>query len=86
MSRKITGEELGGLLFGIHDHIWDDENSDQNTPTVYHEEDILELFRKIGLPEVVWGGFIRLKTFSLDPEERKKNEEEYKRENPNHAI
>ncbi len=77
---QITGRQLGGLLFGIHTHNEDD------TKTLYYEEDILLLLEKIGLPKVEWGDFIRLSTFSLDPEERTRNEKKFKEENPGHAI
>lgn len=46
--KQLTAEQLGGLLFSIHDHL----NEGQ---IIYHEEDIIKLFTKLGYPEPVWG-------------------------------
>lgn len=50
----ITGPELGALLFSIHDHVWDDEGF-TDYGIIYHEEDILKLLKKLGLPDPEWG-------------------------------
>ncbi len=55
-KEKITGEEIGGLLFNIHTHM-------DNGEIVYKEKDIIKLLTKLGLPEPIWGGNIDINKF-----------------------
>jgi len=49
----MTGEELGRKLFAIHSHA-EIENEENPNKIVYTEEDILQLLRELGFPEVEW--------------------------------
>jgi hypothetical protein len=62
---KITGKELGGLLFSIHHHIDEDglETGNQRARIVYFEEDVLKLLEALGLPKVEWGECIDVDQF-----------------------
>lgn len=60
MKTKITAEELGGLLFNIHEHIVHEDGTDD---VIYYEKDIIKLLVKLGLPKPVWGKSIELKNF-----------------------
>jgi hypothetical protein len=62
---KITGKELGGLLFSIHHHIDEDSNEtgNQRERIVYYEEDILKLLEALGLPKVEWGECLPIEEF-----------------------
>lgn len=48
---KITAEEIGGLLFNIHDHILHKNGTDD---IIYYEKDIIRLFVKLGSPKPIW--------------------------------
>lgn len=67
---KITGKELGGLLFGIHHHINEDgvETGNQRARIIYYEEDILKLLEALGLPKVEWGECIDVDEFKKNIE------------------
>lgn len=54
---KITGEELGGLLFNIHKHIGKDGK------IIYYEEDLLPILKAIGLPKPKWGDHLTITEF-----------------------
>lgn len=50
-KQKITAEELGKLLFNIHEHIVHDDGTDS---IIYYEKDIIKLLVKLGLPKPNW--------------------------------
>ena len=58
--------DLGGLLFSIHKHIGEyavldgemEEHVTNPDLIVYEEKDIVELLKKLGFPEPVWGKVI----------------------------
>lgn len=56
MENLVTGKQLGGLLFNIHEHGRGDK-------IVYYEEDLLPILKAIGLPEPEWGESISLQDF-----------------------
>ena len=53
----IIPEELGGLLFNIHQH---DEKTEK---IIYFEEDLLPILEAIGLPIPVWGKNLTLSEY-----------------------
>ncbi len=55
-KQKITGKELGSLLFNIHHHKEDGR-------IIYLEDDLLPLLKAIGLPEPIWGENMTLEQF-----------------------
>lgn len=78
----ISAEDLGGLLFGIHDHAGNfavlggemgDHVIDPNA-VIYREEDIISLLRALGFPEPVWGKIIKIEDYVMEVEKRKTTE------------
>lgn len=57
MGKGATGEEIGGLLFGIHEH------NERTGEIIYYEKDIIRLLVKLGHPKPVWGKSIELDKF-----------------------
>lgn len=51
-KEKITGKELGRLLFDIHEHIVHDDGTDE---IIYYEKNLIKLFVKLGLPKPLFG-------------------------------
>lgn len=51
MKPKITGKELGKLLYDIHAHI---EHKDGTDDIIYYEDDIIKLLVKLGLPKPIF--------------------------------
>lgn len=50
-KQKITGEELGQLLYDIHEHI---EHKDGSDDIIYYEKDLVKLLVKLGLPKPIF--------------------------------
>lgn len=55
--KKITGEELGALLFAIHDHHPETEE------IIYNKKDLFPILKAIGLPEPIFGKSMKLKEY-----------------------
>lgn len=66
--------DLGGLLFSIHKHVggyavFEGEMEDHVTDPdkiVYEEEDIIELLKKFGFPEPVWGKVVNMSDYGKE--------------------
>ncbi len=58
----VTAEEIGGLLFGIHEHI---EHKDGTDDIIYYEKDIIKLLVKLGFPKPKWGKSIEISKFKI---------------------
>lgn len=58
---QITGEQLGGLLFGIHQH--DDRRGGK---IFYYEKDLLKILKFAGLPAPEWGKSYTIKELKND--------------------
>ncbi len=63
VESKVTAEEIGGLLFGIHEHIVH-KNGKENI--IYYEKDIIRLLVKLGFPKPVWGKSIKISNFKIN--------------------
>jgi hypothetical protein len=48
-KKPITAEELGGLLFGVHCH------HHENEKIMYYEDDLLKIFKLLGVKKPKWG-------------------------------
>lgn len=57
MEKEATAAEIGGLLFGIHEH------HGKTGKIIYYEKDIIKLLVKLGHPKPVWGISIELDKF-----------------------
>ena len=57
---NVTPEDLGGLLFGIHNH------HPENEKVIYYEEDIINLLKLFKFPEPVWGKVIKLEDYGKE--------------------
>lgn len=68
MRTKITAEEMGGLLFNIHEHIVHEDGTDD---VIYYEKDIVRLLVKLGFPKPVWGKNIGINKFKKHGEKKK---------------
>lgn len=64
-KQKITGEELGQLLYNIHEHIVHKDGSDD---IIYYEKDLIKLFVKLGLPKPIFEEEIEAKKILSDDE------------------
>lgn len=51
-KETVTGEELGTMLFNIHEHI---VHKDETDDIIYYEKDIIKLFIKLGFPKPIFG-------------------------------
>lgn len=58
-KKKVTGEELGKLLFNIHEHI---VHKDETDDIIYYEKDIIKLFVKLGLPKPIFAEDVKVKS------------------------
>lgn len=65
MPIEVTAEELGGLLFSIHEH--GKVAGEKGNQIVYKESDIIKLLTKLGYPLPVWGKVIRIDEFNPVP-------------------
>lgn len=59
---NITARQIGGLLFGIHEHT---THPDKSEHVVYYEEDVIRLLVKLGFPKPIWGEHIDIKKFKF---------------------
>lgn len=59
---KITAKQIGGLLFGIHEHI---EHKNGKSNIIYYEKDIIKLLVKLGFPKPIWGESIDIDEFDV---------------------
>ena len=59
---KVSAEQIGGLLFGIHEHI---THKDKTEHVIYYEKDIIKLLVKLGFPKPVWGESIEISKFKI---------------------
>lgn len=59
MEKRATAEEIGGLLFGIHEH------NEKTGEIIYYEKDIIKLLVILGRPKPVWGESIDLNKFKM---------------------
>lgn len=68
---NVSPEELGGLLFGIHDHAANlcvpegecEDHVKNPDEIIYHESDVIELLKTLGFPEPVWGESLTFEQF-----------------------
>jgi hypothetical protein len=60
--RRISAEDLGGMLSGIHAH-----TDDEHGYIIYYEADVIRLLKKLGHPAPKWGISLEIGAYRFKP-------------------